>query len=733
MLRTANVALTAVVSLLVVTNALVSPDFPLVSFTLMAVITSITLFFWPNPRGFALGLYVGGLVSPLVFYTLVHKGFALDFLPYFTFMAVMAVPLFPKVLSWKYLQVRRLNLLAALVYVLAVLLSYYFSGGSLQPYFIYVFALGLGIAVSVMISEAHSITVVGRVALPLLASQVYLSGLVYLMTHPNFVFNPLLLLDGLLQDSWLYFSSSILLLVSSLLMNADKGLRYLPEAMIAANLGSIAAFAVLIYSPVYAIVVSLSALAGSTNEVDMNLLRATAIYSFFFQKESVQRDVALLYSKAHDVSDLACTLLNLDLCDKAVWLSDEFGADLLKCNRDKLVSCLMGYPYVPKGVARYITGIANERPVDAYNLAVKYSGDPEVVKLIDKLKESATERLKAEWDPRAWVGNTIHGYRVVSYVGRGGAMYVLKAIKDGKLYALKIPVLSDALAREAYQDFLDEYKALNSLEREVKGVVKTVEFRPNESAVEKAMNGDFSEYLTSPPVLVVEFMGGGTAEDLTMRDELFYSDEWEAIVREVVYRTAANLEELHGRYWIHLDVKPSNIMFDGSPGRTPSEVLRSLREGKVQVKLSDMASARKFWDVPHHFTPEFSPPDQVRAVIVQSNAIPTFDVFSLGMTAIFMLTRQVPLKPLAKYYDMALVELKANGSKEKALAHLEEAEREYYGIYKSLRLNLDDKRLEELIMKMVHPDPKMRPSTHEILQELEGIRTEGRKRNRQAL
>ena len=730
-LRAGNVTLTILISALILSSAEAPQGFPLVSFSLLAVLASVILYFWPNPRGFALGLYLGGLVMPLIYYRFKVGYFQLDVLPYMTFVAVMVAPLFPKILSWKYLRVGRLNFLGVLIFLLGVLVTYYLSGGFLQPYFIYVFALGLGVAISVAVSEVHAMNIVGRVALPLLSVQVYLSALVYLVTHANFYLNLLTLANGVLSDSWLYFSSSIFLFASALLANSDKGYRYLPEAMIAVNLGALASFIILYSSPVYVIIFSLSALSASSNDIDVNQLKATAFHSFFFQGEKVQRDVALLYSKAQDVSDLACSLLSLGLCERAVWLSNEYDADLLKCDKDKLVECLRSYPYVPKGVSRYILGLAKAYPLEAYELALKYSGDPEVKAIAERLREEATQRLKASWDPRVWVGSVIHGYKVLAYVGRGGSMYVLKGIKDGKVYALKIPIIDDVLSRESYKDFLDEYKALISLENEVEGVVKIVDFKPNEEAVERALRGDVSGYLSSPPMLVVEFLEGGTAEDLTARDELFYSNEWEEIVKEIVYRTARNLTDLHSRNWVHLDVKPSNIMFDAFPGKASSEVLKSLREGRVKVKLSDMASARRVWEQAHHYTPEFSPPDQVRAIISSGNVYPGLDVFSLGMTAVYMLTRQMLLKPLVKYYDMAIAELRTNNSKERALAIIDEAEKEYYTIYKSLNLKLKDKEFKELLLRMIHPDPKMRPSAHEIVEGLEGMRAEGRKRHRQ--
>ncbi len=725
LLRAANLGVTALVSLSLVYQGLGYFDYPLVAMGLLSFFLSIVLFFHPTPRGFAFGLYLGGLVAPLLAFQFYFGYFELSPIAYLAFTAIMALPLFPKVLSMKFVILKRLHVLSLLFFALGVLVVVSLEGLSFSPLFELAFLIGLGIALATTVEEKSSVSIVSRVALPFLASQLYLSALIFVLTHLGFAFNPLLLLNGVLQESWLYFPASVFLLASSILATNKKMARLLPEAMISVNLAGLISSALLLVSPIYSLAFTIPALAGSTNEVERNEMLAYAIRSFVRDDRESYKDATILHYKLGYEDELGCALLSAGLCDKAIWVSDNYGADLLKCDRDALVKCLNVYGYVPKRVDYYIMGLASERPIEAYNLAEKYAVVPEVRDSLPRLRAKALEALRTKWDPRAWIGSNLNGYKIVGYIGRGSSMYVMKAFKDGKAYAVKIPILDDALARVSYQDLISEINQLRELNAKLNSVVKIVDFRQNDEALIKALQGDFEPYLTDPPYLVVELMEGGTAQDLVMDDNLYYSDEWEEIVKEIVLDVARILWEFHDRGWIHLDVKPSNILFDKKPGKTGKEVLESLRSGAVKVKLSDVASARKFWERAHHFTPEFSSVEQVEVVLGFGNVYPGLDVFSLGATAYFMMTRTMPLAQLKRLYDAALSEAEA-GRREKALEYLEEAKREYVRIYESLSFDsFEDKRFADLVKRMMHPDPKLRPNVWDIVKQFEKMKVRG--------
>lgn len=44
-----------------------------------------------------------------------------------------------------------------------------------------------------------------------------------------------------------------------------------------------------------------------------------------------------------------------------------------------------------------------------------------------------------QWDPRIWIGRAIGEYRAIDIIGIGGNSYVLKVVKDNKVFAMKIP------------------------------------------------------------------------------------------------------------------------------------------------------------------------------------------------------------------------------------------------------------------------------------------------------
>jgi serine/threonine protein kinase len=722
LLRAGNLAVTVLSSLILVSQGLSLTNYPLTALGLLAFFLAITLFFQPNPRGFAIGLFVGGLAAPLLAFQFYFGYFLLSPLPYLAFTLIVMIPLFPKALSHKFVVLRRLNATAYVFFALAVTVAYYLGG--LNYYFFY-FALlvGLGVTIATSLEEFSSQNVLSRVAIPYLASQVYLSLLIYEITHLGMILNPLLVLNGVLQESWLYFPGSVFLLVSSILSTSYRGLRYLPEAMISVSLAGILSSAFLTFLPLYVPAFTIPALAGSVNELDRNELLSYAFASFVSDRKRAYADVSELYRKRDAQDDLACALLSAGLCDKAIWVHDNFGADLLKCDRKPLIHCLNVYGYVPKDVNRLITGVAGSDPVAAYSLAEKYSSDPRVKELLPSLRQAALERLRLSWDPTVWIGANLNGYKVVNYIGKGSFMYVLKAVKDGKLYAIKIPILDSPLARAAYQDLLDEYSQLREINRDSNNVVQIVDFRPNEEALRRALQGDLEAYLLDPPYLVVELLEGGSADDLTKDDNLFYSDEWEEIVKEVTYRIALILSELHDKGWIHLDVKPTNVLFDVAPGATGKEVLERLRKGEVRVKLSDVASARRFWERAHHFTPEFSSVDQVEVVLGLGNVFPGLDVFSLGATAYYMMTRRLPLSQLKPYYDEAIGLYESGAKREELYGVIERARLEYVKVYSDLDFNVfEDKKFGELIKRMMHPNSTLRPTSHEVVSELERMR-----------
>jgi serine/threonine protein kinase len=96
-------------------------------------------------------------------------------------------------------------------------------------------------------------------------------------------------------------------------------------------------------------------------------------------------------------------------------------------------------------------------------------------------------------------------------------------------------------------------------------------------------SGDVEAYLNSPPMIVMEFMEGGSFMDLIQNPQITNSVFWRKIVYKVILQTASGLKYMHSLGYVHLDVKPQNIFFPQKMGNTGESVYKSLK-----VKLGDL-------------------------------------------------------------------------------------------------------------------------------------------------
>src|SRR2546426_12448803 len=66
----------------------------------------------------------------------------------------------------------------------------------------------------------------------------------------------------------------------------------------------------------------------------------------------------------------------------------------------------------------------------------------------------------------------------------------------------------------------------------------------------------------------MEYMRGGNAKRLVedpSYDALYYSEKWAAVVMLMGQMISTALETIHGAGFVHLDVKPQNILFTATP------------------------------------------------------------------------------------------------------------------------------------------------------------------------
>jgi signal transduction histidine kinase len=144
------------------------------------------------------------------------------------------------------------------------------------------------------------------------------------------------------------------------------------------------------------------------------------------------------------------------------------------------------------------------------------------------------------------VSMPIPGLDLGTELGRGAHGVVLRGLRDGRAYAVKLPLETDVPAERdsAYRRFLREAAALARVRH------------PSLPAVmEVGRVGDV-------PYLVMELSTGETLADRLLRGSL---SEREAI--SVAAQLASALDAIHAAGLLHRDVKPRNIVFDSLTGR----------------------------------------------------------------------------------------------------------------------------------------------------------------------
>ncbi|WP_373469063.1 serine/threonine-protein kinase [Acidianus infernus] len=227
--------------------------------------------------------------------------------------------------------------------------------------------------------------------------------------------------------------------------------------------------------------------------------------------------------------------------------------------------------------------------------------------------------------PDVWIGSTIGSYKIESLIGEGGTGYVLKGRFSNQEVAIKVlkidkdPDLFANLAREAFN--------LAELSKHP-NVVKIYAINVDKLVIDKILNGDTLLYVKSPPYIVMELMKG-SIHDLMMKDEFFYSQAWRRTVIRAIKKIAEALYYMHSNGYVHMDVKPQNILIDKVPSE-PAEL------DNVNFKLGDMGGAVRVGEKVIQFTPTYAPPE-----VFLYKAMPVFDVFSLGMTLYVLLTRKI--------------------------------------------------------------------------------------------
>ena len=208
------------------------------------------------------------------------------------------------------------------------------------------------------------------------------------------------------------------------------------------------------------------------------------------------------------------------------------------------------------------------------------------------------------------IGTRLGHYRILSLLGRGGMADVYRAEDErlGREVALK------ALPPE----FARDPERIERFEREVRAAARLS--HPNIVTVFEFGHGEGQHFYT------MELMPGG---DLKARIRANSNGMPPAEARAVAAPVVRALDYAHRQGFVHRDVKPENILFDGegTPQLTDFGIARAMESG-TRMTATGMSIGS-----PHYMSPE-----QAQGLEVDGRS----DLYSLGVVLYEMLTGRLP-------------------------------------------------------------------------------------------
>ena len=309
------------------------------------------------------------------------------------------------------------------------------------------------------------------------------------------------------------------------------------------------------------------------------------------------------------------------------------------------------------------------------------------------------------WDPRVWVGQEVHSYKITEHLATGLTGYVFRASfgQAGTEMAIKIPILRTGAGAAALEETMSEATRLLELSEQSKYVVQLRGILVDRLNIQEIVRGDTQLYLRSPPAIVMELMKGGAAKGLledASYDSLYYSEKWGGIVMLIGYMIATGLETIHNAGFVHLDVKPQNILFNLKPPATGQEMRDQMKSGTLIPKLADLGSAVRIGGKVGQFTSEYAPGEQV----LGDSTASSMDIYALGATIYNMLTK-IPVN--SKKLIELMNAMTSNPGSGRTASDLRSAWNSF---------NPDFDRIAKLapsipvLKKMLDKDPRHRPS-----------------------
>ncbi|MBP1357673.1 MAG: protein kinase [Sulfolobus sp.] len=312
------------------------------------------------------------------------------------------------------------------------------------------------------------------------------------------------------------------------------------------------------------------------------------------------------------------------------------------------------------GALSYIKGLIYE------NMNAKSSAEKEFIYACEEGVVDACLKVQpykvhyyseTSFDPSWWKGYNLYGYKVIDVIGNGGSGYVLLTEKNGKKYASKV------IKREYnVSTLINEIAKMQELSKGSRYLTKIYASFVDEN---------YTDYFSSPPLIVMEYMEGGDLKNIIISEEyntLKDSEKWPLLVALIYYRISQALYYLHSQNYIHADVKPSNILFSSKISKYIDEAIDEISNDKVLIKLSDLGSSVKKGDIVMHYTPYYAHPLQRFG----SKAEEYMDVYSLSVSMYVTLTNNFPYPEwLEQEIEEAVVNVKKRETALKDFEHTE--------------------------------------------------------------
>jgi len=212
-------------------------------------------------------------------------------------------------------------------------------------------------------------------------------------------------------------------------------------------------------------------------------------------------------------------------------------------------------------------------------------------------------------------GSQIAGYLLQDQIGQGGMAVVFRAHDQRLDRTVALKILSPALAEDDVfrQRFIRESRAAAAVDD------------PYIIPVFEA--GEASGVL----FIASRFVAGGDVRSLVAR----YGPMQPSRAAEIISQVASALDAAHGRGLVHRDVKPANILLDGSSGagRPDHVYLCDFGLSKGSLQASGLTGTGIFLG-----TLDYIAPEQIEGKLVDGRA----DQYALACTAFEMLTGAPP-------------------------------------------------------------------------------------------